>query len=121
MMSLSQEGETLSSQSVKERSLVYETSDVHAIQNKMPKAKERCMSYVRSLHLHLQVLSNEDLKGTRTEHGFKWAFISLFGQDVETFISTIFLYVDQLEKQLDKDEFQEVDSMDDFWVLNRHC
>ncbi|GKE01330.1 hypothetical protein Tco_1389313, partial [Tanacetum coccineum] len=68
-----------------------------------------------------EVLSNEDLKGTRTEHGFKWAFISLFGEDVETFTSTIFLYVDQLEKQLDKDEFQEDDSMDAFWVLNRQC
>ncbi|GJS92530.1 hypothetical protein Tco_0799498 [Tanacetum coccineum] len=89
MMSLSQEGETLSRQSVKESSLVYETSDVHAIQNKMPKAKERCMSYFRSLHSHLQVLSNEDPKGTRTEHGFKWAFISLFGQDVETFTKRV--------------------------------
>ncbi|GJV83007.1 hypothetical protein Tco_1522905 [Tanacetum coccineum] len=121
MMSLLQEGETLSSQSVKESSLVYETSDVHAIQNKMPKAKERCMSYFRSLYSHLRVLLNEDLKGTRTEHGFKRAFILPFGQDVETFTSTIFLYVDQLEKQLDKDEFQEDDSMDAFWVLNRHC
>ncbi|GJT33579.1 hypothetical protein Tco_0923998 [Tanacetum coccineum] len=114
-------GETLSSQSVKESSLVYETSDVHAIQNKMPKAKERCMSYFRSLHSHLQVLSNEDLKGTRTEHGFKRAFISLFGQDVETFTSMMFLYVDQLEKQLEKDEFPKDDSMDAFWALNRHC
>ncbi|GJX94746.1 hypothetical protein Tco_0349332, partial [Tanacetum coccineum] len=57
-----------------------------------------------------------DLKGTRTEHGFKWAFISLFGEDVETYTSTIFLYVDQLEKQLDKDEFQEDDSMNAFWM-----
>ncbi|GJT41941.1 hypothetical protein Tco_0941806 [Tanacetum coccineum] len=73
------------------------------------------MSYFRSLHLQLQVLSNEDLKGTRTKHGFKLAFILLFGQDVETFTSVIFLYVDQLEKQLDKDEFQEDDSMDAFW------
>ncbi|GJZ97501.1 hypothetical protein Tco_0669954 [Tanacetum coccineum] len=62
------------------------------------------------------VLSNEDLQGTRTEHGFKQAFISLFGQDVETFTCTIFLYVDQLEKQLDKDEFQEDDYMDAFWM-----
>ncbi|GJQ95598.1 hypothetical protein Tco_0006737 [Tanacetum coccineum] len=83
------------------------------------KAKERCMTYFGSLQSHLQVLSNEDLKGTRTEHGFKRAFISLFGQDVETFTSTMFLYVDQLEKLLDKDEFQEDESMTAFWVLNR--
>ncbi|GJR09123.1 hypothetical protein Tco_0791775 [Tanacetum coccineum] len=57
-----------------------------------------------------QVLSNEDLKGTRTEHGFKRAFISLFGQDVETFTSTMFLYVDQLENKLvnEKESMAEV-------------
>ncbi|GJU12383.1 hypothetical protein Tco_1134779 [Tanacetum coccineum] len=57
-----------------------------------------------SCHLKADnVLLNEDLKGTRTEHGFKWAFISLFGQDVETFTSTTFLYLDQLENQLLKE------------------
>ncbi|GKF72883.1 hypothetical protein Tco_0219215, partial [Tanacetum coccineum] len=59
-----------------------------------------------------------DLKGTRIEHGFKRAFMSLFGQDVETFTSMMFLNVDQLQKQLDKDEFQEDGSMTAFWVLN---
>ncbi|GKG10058.1 hypothetical protein Tco_0338804, partial [Tanacetum coccineum] len=67
--------------------------------------KERCMAYFRSLHSHLQVLSKEYLKGTRIEHGFKRAFMSLFGQDVDTFTSTMLLNVDQLQKQLDKDEF----------------
>ncbi|GJU83010.1 hypothetical protein Tco_1285375 [Tanacetum coccineum] len=65
------------------------------------------MTYFRSLHSHLQVLSKEDLKGTYIEHGFKRAFMSLFGQDDDTFTSTMFLNVDQLQKQLDKDEFQE--------------
>ncbi|GKB49714.1 hypothetical protein Tco_0900467 [Tanacetum coccineum] len=111
----SQEGETVCSKSAKERSLDYATKDVQAIKHKMSKAKERCMTYFRSLHSHLQVLSNEDLKGTHTEHGFKQAFISLFGQDVETFTSTMSLYVDQLEKKLDKDEFQEDGSMPAFW------
>ncbi|GKD95638.1 hypothetical protein Tco_1379535 [Tanacetum coccineum] len=91
--------------SAKERSLDYATKDVQAIKHKMSKAKERCMTYFRSLHSHLQVLSNEELKGTHTEHGFKRAFISLFGQDVETFTSMVSLYVDQPEKKLDKDEF----------------
>ncbi|GJW95784.1 hypothetical protein Tco_0175456 [Tanacetum coccineum] len=63
-------------------------------------------------------LSKEDLKDTRIEHGFKRAFMSLFGQDVETFTSMMFLNVDQLQKQLDKDEFQEDGSMAAFWVLN---
>ncbi|GJW03329.1 hypothetical protein Tco_1562185 [Tanacetum coccineum] len=95
--------------------------ELHQLQQMQQKAKERCMTYFGSLQSLLQVLLNEDLKGTRTEHGFKRAFISLFGQNVETFTSTMFLYVDQLEKQLDKEEFQEDGSMAAFLVLNRQC
>ncbi|GJS06977.1 hypothetical protein Tco_0363773 [Tanacetum coccineum] len=46
------------------------------------------------------------------------AFMSLFGQDVDTFTRTMLLNVDQLQKQLDKDEFQEDGSMTAFWVVN---
>ncbi|GJV32181.1 hypothetical protein Tco_1392581 [Tanacetum coccineum] len=63
------------------------------------------------------VLSKEDLKGTRIKHGFKRAFMSLFGQDDDTFSSMMFLNVDQLQKQLDKYDFQE-ESMAAFWVIN---
>ncbi|GJS10317.1 hypothetical protein Tco_0367113 [Tanacetum coccineum] len=91
---------------------------MHSIVQTMSKAKERCMAYFRSLHSHLQVLSKDDLKGTRIEYGFKRAFMSLFGQDVDTFTSTMLLNVDQLQKQLDKDEFQEDGSMAAFWVVN---
>ncbi|GKE28417.1 hypothetical protein Tco_1443801 [Tanacetum coccineum] len=77
------------------------------------------MAYYRSLHSHLQVLSKEDLKDTRIEHGFKRAFMSLFGQDDNTFTSTMFLNVDQLQKQLYKDDFQEDGSMGAFLVINR--
>ncbi|GJT64713.1 hypothetical protein Tco_1016193 [Tanacetum coccineum] len=63
-------------------------------------------------------LSKEDLKGTRIEHGFKRAFMSLFGQEANTFTSTMLLNVDQLQKQLDKDEFQKDESMAAFWVVN---
>ncbi|GKD13972.1 hypothetical protein Tco_1198379 [Tanacetum coccineum] len=83
--------ETASSKSIKECSLNSETKNVHAIKYKMSKAKERCMAYFRSLHSHLQVLSKEDLKGNRIEHGFKWAFMSLFGQDADTFTSAMLL------------------------------
>ncbi|GKC77237.1 hypothetical protein Tco_1128011, partial [Tanacetum coccineum] len=83
--------ETASNKSVKKSSLDYATKDVHAIKYKMSKAKERCMTYFRSLHSHLQVISKEDLKGTRIEHGFKRAFMSLFGQDADTFTSTMLL------------------------------
>ncbi|GJW13663.1 hypothetical protein Tco_0017796 [Tanacetum coccineum] len=83
------------------------------------KAKRSCMVSFRQLHSHLKLLSNNDLKGTRTESGFKRAFATLFGQDIETFTGTMFLYVDQLEKQLDKEEFQEIGSMADFKVNER--
>ncbi|GJR43163.1 hypothetical protein Tco_1311266 [Tanacetum coccineum] len=86
---------------------------------KMSKAKERCMTYFCSLHSHLQILSKEDLKGTHIVHGFKRAFMSLFGQNDDTFTSTMFLNVDQLQKQLDKDEFQEDVSMAAFWVMQK--
>ncbi|GJU69144.1 hypothetical protein Tco_1255403 [Tanacetum coccineum] len=110
--------EGASSKSVKESSLDSATKDMHAIKYKMSKAKERCMAYFRSLYSHLQVLSKEDLKGTHIEHGFKRAFMSLFGQDADTFTSTMLINVDQLQKQLEKDEFQEDGSMVAFWVVN---
>ncbi|GKC74843.1 hypothetical protein Tco_1120726 [Tanacetum coccineum] len=48
--------------------------------------------------------------------GFERAFASLFDQDVQTFTSTMLLNLDQLQKQLEKDEFQEDRSMDAFWT-----
>ncbi|GJY44794.1 hypothetical protein Tco_0433007, partial [Tanacetum coccineum] len=69
------------------------------------------------LHSHLKCLSNNDLKRSRTEEGFKRAFATLFGQDLETFTGTMFLYMDQLQKQLDNEEFQEIGSMSAFKVL----
>ncbi|GJS48856.1 retrovirus-related pol polyprotein from transposon TNT 1-94 [Tanacetum coccineum] len=81
------------------------------------KAQERCMVSFRQLHSHLKLLSNNNLKGTHTEYGFKRAFATLFGQDLETFIGTMFLNMDQLEKQLDKGEFQEIGSIASFRVL----
>ncbi|GJT53396.1 hypothetical protein Tco_0988450 [Tanacetum coccineum] len=62
-------------------------------------------------------VSNNDLKGSQTKEGFKRAFATLFGQDLETFTGTMFLYMDQLQKQLDKEEFQEIGSMSAFKVL----
>ncbi|GKC70374.1 hypothetical protein Tco_1116257 [Tanacetum coccineum] len=113
--------ETASSKSAKECSLNSETQDVHAIKYKMSKAKERCMAYFRSLHSHLQVLSKDDLKGTRIEHGFKRALGDSCQSLVKMLIlsqETMLLNVDQLQKQLDKDEFQEDGSMAAFWVVN---
>ncbi|GJX28293.1 hypothetical protein Tco_0236372 [Tanacetum coccineum] len=81
------------------------------------KAKESCMISFRLLHSHLKALSNNDLKGTRIEGCFEWAFVALFDQDVQTFTGSMLLNLDQLEQQLDKEEFQETGSMDAFRVL----
>nr|GEW34918.1 hypothetical protein [Tanacetum cinerariifolium] len=68
-------------------------------------------------HSHLKRLSQNDLQGTQTEFGFKRAFPKLSGQDIETFTGTMFLNVEQLKKQLDKEDFQEIGSMAAFNVL----
>ncbi|GKA94228.1 hypothetical protein Tco_0816214, partial [Tanacetum coccineum] len=52
--------------------------------------------------------------------GFERAFVALFDQDVQTFTGSTLLNLDQLEKQLDKEEFQETRSMDAFRVLKTH-
>ncbi|GJZ31920.1 hypothetical protein Tco_0576967 [Tanacetum coccineum] len=92
-------------------------SEEQQMQQIQDKAKKSCMVSFQKLHSHLKLLSNNDLQGTQTESGFKCAFVTLFGQDIETFTGTMFLYVDQLEKQLDKEEFQEIGSMASFKVL----
>ncbi|GKD87675.1 hypothetical protein Tco_1358829, partial [Tanacetum coccineum] len=74
----------------------------------------------RQIHSHLKLLSNNDFKGTRTECGFKRAFATLFGQDVETFIGTMFLNMDQLEMKLDNEEFQDIGSMAAFKIPEFH-
>ncbi|GKD85585.1 hypothetical protein Tco_1356739, partial [Tanacetum coccineum] len=89
-------------------------SEEQQMQQIQDKAKKSCMVSFRQLHSHLKLLSNNDLQGTRIESGFKRAFATLFGQDIETFTCTMFLYMDQLEKQLDKEEFQEIGSMASF-------
>ncbi|GJS86267.1 hypothetical protein Tco_0752808 [Tanacetum coccineum] len=92
-------------------------SEIQQMQLIQDKSKESCMVSFQRLHSHLKCLLNNDLKGSRTEDGFKRAFATLFGQDLETFTGTMFLYMDQLQKQLDNEEFQENGSMSAFKVL----
>nr|GEU52402.1 hypothetical protein [Tanacetum cinerariifolium] len=61
------------------------------------------------------VLSYDELKSRRVSER---AFMSLFGQDNETFTSTMFLNLDQLQRQLDIDEFKEDKSMATFWLID---
>ncbi|GJS71545.1 hypothetical protein Tco_0704386 [Tanacetum coccineum] len=68
----------------------------------------------RLLHSHLTALSNNDLKGTSIEGGFERAFATLFEQDVQTFTRIMFVNLDQLEKHLSKEKFQELESSSAF-------
>ncbi|GJS54060.1 hypothetical protein Tco_0627422 [Tanacetum coccineum] len=89
--------------------------ELHQLQQMLDNAKENCMKSFWLLHSFLQVLSYDESKSKRVSER---AFMTLFGQDNETFTSTMFLYVDQLQNQIDKDEFHEDKSMAAFWVLN---
>ncbi|GKD51139.1 hypothetical protein Tco_1280115 [Tanacetum coccineum] len=86
--------------------------ELHQLQQMQDKAKESCMTSFQLLLSFLQVLSYDESKSKRVSER---AFMTLFGQDNETFTSTMFLYVDQLLNHLDKDEFQEDKSMAAFW------
>nr|GEU37553.1 hypothetical protein [Tanacetum cinerariifolium] len=87
---------------------------MHRLQQMQVKAKESCMKSFRQLHSFLMVLSNNDLKVTRIEGGFERAFATLFDQDFQTFKATKLLNLDQLEKHLAKEEFQELESFNAF-------
>nr|GEV84978.1 retrotransposon protein, putative, unclassified [Tanacetum cinerariifolium] len=75
------------------------------------------MASFRLLHSLLKVLSNNDLKGTQIKGGFERAFATLFELDVQTFTRTMLLNLDQLEKHLAKEEFQELEFFSAFRVL----
>nr|GEV81849.1 hypothetical protein [Tanacetum cinerariifolium] len=79
-----------------------------------------CNSTLTNLITKFENAFNSEFKErTRIEHGFKRAFMSLVRQDADTFTRTMFLNVDQLQKQLEKEEFQEDATMAAFWVINR--
>ncbi|GJX10735.1 hypothetical protein Tco_0200594 [Tanacetum coccineum] len=80
-------------------------SELHQLQQMQDNAKESCIVSFQLLHSHLKALSNNDFKGTSIGGGFEWAFAALFDQDVQTFTYSMSLNLDQLEKQLDKEEF----------------
>nr|GEW40847.1 retrovirus-related Pol polyprotein from transposon TNT 1-94 [Tanacetum cinerariifolium] len=92
----------------------WEAQQMQQIQDK---AKKSCMVSFQQLHLHLKRLSQNDLQGSHTESGFKRAFETLSCQDTKTFTGIMFLNVEQLEKQFDKEDFQEIGSIATFNVL----
>lgn len=78
-------------------------------------AKESCIEPFRQLHSHLKLL----LERPGSMGGYERAFSALFGQDVHAFTGTMILNLDQLEHQLDKEEFHEIGSMDALQVIKR--
>ncbi|GJR48696.1 hypothetical protein Tco_1316799 [Tanacetum coccineum] len=88
--------------------------ELHQLKQMQDNAKESCMVSFQLLHSHLKDLSHNNLKGTCIGGGFEQAFSALFDQDVQTFTGSRLLNLDQLEKQLNKEEFQETGSMDAF-------
>ncbi|GJR47778.1 hypothetical protein Tco_1315881 [Tanacetum coccineum] len=86
--------------------------ELHQLQLMQENAKESCMTSFRLLHSFL-VLSYDESKSMRVSER---AFMTLFGQDNETFTSMMSLNLDQLQRQLDKDEFHEDKSMAAFWM-----
>nr|GEV52486.1 hypothetical protein [Tanacetum cinerariifolium] len=92
----------------------FQEREPHQLQQMQDNAKESCMVSFRLLHSHHKALSNNDLKGTCIKGGFERAFATLFDQDFQSFTGSMFLNLDQLGKQLDKEEFQEIGSFDAF-------
>nr|GEX06242.1 hypothetical protein [Tanacetum cinerariifolium] len=95
----------------------FQERGLHQLQQMQDNAKESFMVSFQLLHSHLKALSNNDLKGTCIKGGFKQAFVALFDQDLQTFTGSMLLNLNQLEKQLDKKEFQETGSIDAFKAL----
>ena len=63
--------------------------------------KECGIECLQLLHTHLKALFDQPgFLG-----GYERAFITLFGQDVEKFTITMVLYLDQLQQQLENEEF----------------
>ncbi|GJS12192.1 gag-pol polyprotein [Tanacetum coccineum] len=75
--------------------------EMHQLQQMQDKAKEKCMESFRLLHSHLKVFS---IKG-----GFERACVALLNQDNQTFTESLLLNLGNLEKQLDREEFQETE------------
>ncbi|GJY92379.1 hypothetical protein Tco_0508161 [Tanacetum coccineum] len=91
--------------------------ELHQLKQMQENPKESCMVSFQLLHSHLKDLSNNDSKGTCIRGGFERAFATLFEQDVQNFTRTMLLNLDQLEKHLFKEKFQELESFSAFRVL----
>nr|GEU33204.1 integrase, catalytic region, zinc finger, CCHC-type, peptidase aspartic, catalytic [Tanacetum cinerariifolium] len=95
----------------------YSNSEAQQMQQIQDKAKKSCMVSFRKFIHTSSVFHKINLQGSRIEFGFKRAFATLSCQDTKTFTGTMLLNVEQLEKQHDKKDFQEIGSTAAFNVL----
>jgi hypothetical protein len=69
----------------------------------LPQISEGCVECFKLLHTHIERLfEKSDYSG-----GYRRAFVTLFGHDIESFTVTVTLYLDQLQLQMNKADFSE--------------
>lgn len=69
----------------------------------IPSITECCTECFRLLHSHIKSLFEQ----SGYSRGYRRAFVTLFGHDIESFTVTMTLYLDQLQQQMDRADFSE--------------
>lgn len=69
----------------------------------LPQISEGCAECFTQLHTHIERLFEK----SGYSGGYRRAFVTLFGHDIESFTVTMTLYLDQLQQQMDKADFSE--------------
>ncbi|GJR65450.1 alpha/beta hydrolase fold protein [Tanacetum coccineum] len=82
--------ETASSKSVKKAAWIMQQK-MYMQSNTRCQKLRKIACPISDYSSYLQVLSKEDLNGARIEHGFKGAFMSLFGKDDDSFYKYVLL------------------------------
>ncbi|GJY32103.1 hypothetical protein Tco_0415598 [Tanacetum coccineum] len=85
---------------------VLEEPEIQKLQMQAKIFKENSLNKLNALKSTTQLLERQ------TFSGCKRAFATLFGQDLETFTGTMFLYNGSTTKALDNEESQEIDTFD---------
>lgn len=78
-------------------------SELHQPQKLLDNAEESSIECFRLLHSHIKSLFEQSCYSV----GYRRAFVTLFGHDIESFIVTMTLYLDQLQQQMDRADFSE--------------
>lgn len=69
----------------------------------IPSITDSCTECFRLLHSRIKCLFEQ----SGYSGGYRRAFVTLFGHDIESFTVTMTLYLDQLQQQMDKVDFSE--------------